>query len=111
MRFLGREQPGVRTLLLLAALVLSFAAGQFVCCVFSIFALSAIQERTPPHMLGKIMAYTSTLSLCAQPLGQLIYGFLFDALAGEVYLVLLATGGLLCCIGLLSARFFRRLAE
>lgn len=89
----------MRTLLLLAALVLSFAAGQFVCCVFSIFALSAIQERTPPHMLGKIMAYTSTLSLCAQPLGQLIYGFLFDALAGEVYLVLL------------SAQFFRRLAE
>lgn len=90
-------------------LVLMCCAGQFACCVFSIFALSAIQARTPQHMLGKIMACTSTISLCAQPLGQLVYGFLFDAFASRVSLVLLATGIALCGIGAGAAGFFQKL--
>lgn len=90
-------------------LVLMCCAGQFACCVFSIFALSAIQARTPQHMLGKIMACTSTISLCAQPLGQLVYGFLFDAFANRVSLVLLATGLTLCGIGAGAAGFFQKL--
>lgn len=93
-----------------AVLILAFCVGQFACCVFSIFAVSAIQERTPPHMLGKVMAYTSAISMCAQPLGQIVYGLLFDAFAGRVQLVLLATGAVLCCIGLASRRFFAQLA-
>lgn len=88
------------------ALVLASCAGQLIGCVFSIFALSFIQARTPQTMLGKVMAYTSTLSMCAQPLGQIVYGLLFDAFAGNVPFILLGTGCVLCLIGLLSARLF-----
>lgn len=75
-------------------------------CIFSIFALTAIQQKTPENMTGKIMSYTMTISVCAQPLGQLAYGFWFDAAAGWV--VLLATGIAALAAGLLSKRLFAK---
>lgn len=90
-------------------LVLAFCGGQAACTIFSVFALSAIQGRTPLHLMGKVMAYVSVLSMCAQPLGQMIYGLLFDALADRVCWVLLSAGGLVCAIALLAVPFFKRL--
>ena len=88
------------------ALTLSFCLGQLAACIFSIFALTAIQQKTPENMTGKIMSYTMTISVCAQPLGQLAYGFWFDAAAGGV--VLLATGIAALAAGLLSKRLFAK---
>ena len=33
--------------------------------IFSIFAVSRIQQKTPNHLLGKVMAYTAAITLCA----------------------------------------------
>ncbi len=90
-------------------LVLSFCGGQIASSVFSIFALSAIQARTPPGLTGKVMACVSALTLCAQPLGQAVYGVLFDAVGDAAHLVLLPTGAVLCIIACRSAGFFHRL--
>lgn len=87
-------------------LVPAFCAGQAACNMFSIFALSAIQERTPQHMTGKVMSCVFTISMCAQPLGQMVYGYLFDTFSESVWLVLLPTGVIICGIGWLSAGFF-----
>ena len=38
------------------------------------------------------MAYTSAITMCAQPAGQIVYGFLFDGFRGAVFLVLIPTG-------------------
>lgn len=65
-------------------LLLSFAIIQISACVFSVFALSIIQQLTPDNMIGKVMAYTATFSLCAQPLGQIIFGILFDGFSSAV---------------------------
>ena len=46
------------------------------------------------------MAYTSAVTLCAQPVGQIVYGFLFDKFSDAVYLVLIPTGLIVCAIGL-----------
>jgi len=54
------------------------------------------------------MAYTSAITMCAQPTGQMVYGFLFDGFRGAVYLVLIPTGAAVCVIGLFAADFFRR---
>lgn len=91
-------------------LVLMFGAGQFVCSIFSIFSLSVIQERTPESLTGKVMSYVYTISMCAQPLGQLLYGFLFDAFYGAVWLVLIPTGLVLCGIAAAASGFFKKLA-
>ena len=90
-------------------LVLSFCGGQVASSIFSIFALSAIQARTPPELTGKVMACVSALTLCAQPLGQGIYGVLFDAAGGAAHLVLLPTGVVLCAIACRASGLFRRM--
>ncbi|MDE7250144.1 MAG: MFS transporter, partial [Lachnospiraceae bacterium] len=58
--------------------LVSFCGMQIAISIFSIFAVSLIQQRTPNHLIGKVMAYTSTVTLCVQPVGQIVYGFLFD---------------------------------
>lgn len=87
-----------------AVLVLVFCAGQAAACIFSIFAVSAIQQKTPGHMTGKVMACVSALSMCAQPLGQFAYGVWFDVSPGWV--VLLASGVVIGTLGLLSRKLF-----
>lgn len=89
-----------------AMLVPLFCMGQAAACTFSIFAVSAIQQKTPEDMTGKIMAYVSTISMCAQPLGQLVYGLWFDHAAG--WLVLAVSGIIVCLSGIFSGRIFEQ---
>ena len=88
-----------------------FSVCQFGCSLFSTYAISIIQERTPEHLMGKVMSYVFTLSMCAQPVGQIIYGALFDRFADSVYWVLIPSGVIVCLIGFCSVRFFRRFEQ
>lgn len=87
--------------------IVSFCGMQAVISIFSIFAVSLIQQRTPNHFIGKVMAYTSTVTLCIQPMGQIVYGFLFDKFYSAVYFVLIPTGIIVCIVGLSAMNFFR----
>jgi len=87
-----------------AALVLLFCIGQAMACTFSIFAVSAIQQKTPEHMTGKVMACVSTISMCAQPLGQFAYGVWFDLSPGWV--VLAVSGVVVGVLGIAARRLF-----
>ena len=89
-----------------ASIISSFVLAQFVACIFSIFALSVIQQRTPNELLGKVMAYISTVSMCAQPLGQMVYGTMFDLLSNRVFLILIPTSIILYLIGIASKKMF-----
>lgn len=93
------------------ALTAMFCACQFGCSVFSTCAISAIQRRTPEAMMGKVMAYVFTLSLCAQPLGQILYGALFDRCGARAYWVLIPSGLLVCLAGALSRGLLRRMGK
>lgn len=88
-----------------------FCACQFGCSVFSTCAISAIQRRTPEGLMGKVMAYVFTLSLCAQPLGQILYGALFDRCGARAYWVLVPSGLLVCLAGALSRGFLGRMGK
>ena len=87
-------------------LLVMFCACQLGCSFFSTYAISVIQGRTPEYLMGKVMSYVFTLSMCAQPAGQMIYGALFDRFSGSVYWVLIPSGVIVCLIGLASAGFF-----
>ena len=90
-----------------AVLVAAFCGMQIAISMFSIYAVSMIQQGTPEYMIGKVMAYTSAITMCAQPVGQVVYGFLFDRFQSAVFLVLVPTGVLVCMIGVFSAGYFR----
>ncbi len=101
----------INTIAVYVVNVISFCGMQIAVSIFSIFAVSIIQQKTPNHLIGKVMAYTSTITLCIQPIGQIVYGFLFDGFSSTVYFVLIPTGMIACGIGLLSTGFFRNMEK
>ena len=51
-------------------------------CVSTIFIITlfaAIQRQTPSHLLRKIMAVIIAVANCSQPIGQVLYGIVFDS--------------------------------
>lgn len=56
--------------------------------LFSIMLMSFVQTQTPVEMLGKVMSFIMALALCAQPIGQLVYGILFEQLADMPWVVI-----------------------
>lgn len=92
-------------------LLVMFCICQLGCSFFSTYAISVIQERTPAYLMGKVMSYVFTLAMCAQPVGQIVYGILFDCFSGGVYWVLIPSGLIVFAVGLASGGFFRRLEK
>lgn len=78
------------------SLLLFIAIMQVLASIFSIYCLSLIQQQTPNELLGKVMAYIATITLCLQPIGQIVYGMLFDALTNNVLWIMIGTA--LCVI-------------
>lgn len=60
--------------------------------LFTVQMLTLVQTETPSHLIGKVIALIFTLSTCAQPLGNALYGILFDLFPGREYLVILFSG-------------------
>lgn len=79
--------------------------------VFTVILLAAIQGQTPPHLLGKIMAAILAVANCAQPLGQALYGLLFEALSDEAWGVMVGAALLSGLIDLAARPTFRALEE
>src|SRR5699024_10810199 len=102
--FLLSGNPYIRygTLVLFSVLL------QLAACGFSIFATSLIQRLTSGNMMGKVSAYTSAFTQCIQPLGQILYGFLFDSFSGGVAWILILTGTILGGFALAVKGFFRK---
>lgn len=71
-----------------------------VCCffimvcstVFAVQMISFVQAETPADLIGKVIAVMLTVSMCAQPLGNVMYGFLFAACRGYEFAVILFAG-------------------
>lgn len=90
-------------------LLFFFCVCQLGVCIFSTYAITLIQQRTPEQLMGKVMSCVFTLSMCAQPVGQLVYGALFDCFSDSVYWVLIPTGMLICLIAVASRGFLKRM--
>lgn len=79
--------------------------------MFSIQMLVVVQTQTPSHLVGKVIACIMTLIMCSQPVGQLIYGILFEVLSQYIAAVILGTGIISLLIAMYSKRILRELGE
>ena len=87
------------------ALLLSFLV-MGVSTLFTVTILAAMQGQTPPDLLGKVMATVLATANCAQPLGQAVYGLLFEGLADHAWAVMLGAGLLAACLALRARPVF-----
>lgn len=74
--------------------------------MFSVSMMTAAQQQTPPNLLGKIMAVIIAVSTCSQPVGQAVYGVLFDAFAGKPYYITTGAAILAMAVSLYSKKVF-----
>ncbi|MDQ0174258.1 MFS transporter [Bacillus chungangensis] len=57
--------------------------------IVSIFVITIVQKQTPNDLLGKVMAIITAVAQCAAPIGQILYGALFEAFSLSVYFPIL----------------------
>lgn len=89
-----------------------------VCCfvimvfstIFTVQMLSFIQTETPQNLIGKVIAVILTVSMCAQPLGNALYGVLFEICEGYEYAVVLFSGIVSLMIAINTRNIFKRLS-
>ncbi len=105
-----------------AALVL-FSSGMVnyivitVCCfvitvfstIFTVEMMSFVQAQTPQNLIGKVIAVILTVSMCAQPLGNALYGVLFEICKGFEYVVVLFSGMASLMIAITMRKIFNDL--
>lgn len=93
-----------------AVTLMSFAAmGASTLFMVQIYTL--VQTQTPPQLVGKIMAALIALAMCGQPVGQAVYGVLFDVFSAHTWAVLTGAAAAALGIALYSKKVFARLAE
>ena len=92
-----------------AVLTLFCFGISFFSTLLTVQILSYIQAETPELLLGKVLSVVFTLSMCAQPIGNALYGSLFELCRGTESLVFLLSALLSLGTALWSRRIFRRL--
>ena len=101
-----------RFLLTAVLLVLPAAASVLGCMagatLFNISAQTFIQQQTPDHLIGKVMSFVSVIAVCTLPIGQAMYGFLFEAFKERIFLVVLFAAVMGLVIALAVRHILRR---
>lgn len=77
--------------------------------MFSVQMIAAVQSETPPELVGKAIAVMISLSMCAQPIGQAIYGVAFDQFSNHTGIILLVVAILSAAISLTSKDIFKNM--
>jgi MFS family permease len=106
----------------IAAVLILFPSGMVnylvltVCCfiimilstVFTVQMMSFMQAETPRNLIGKVIALALTIAMCAQPLGNALYGVLFEICEGREYAVVLFSGAVSLVIAVRAGSAFRK---
>ena len=92
---------------------ITIAAMMFIAMLgatlFTVQIMTLFQRITPPELLGKMMALIMTATVLAQPLGQWVYGFLFERFFSNPWIIIFAVSFLAVMLALWSRRFFKRI--
>ena len=89
--------------------------GEVICItcatLFNVFGQTFVQAHTPNELMGKILAFIVAIATCAYPLGQAMYGILFDVLKHRVWLVILIGVAFSLLISITAQINLRKLKE
>lgn len=77
--------------------------------IFSIFAQTFLQSETPNEMLGKVTAVVSTIVMCSYPIGQSLYGVMFDRFSDKIHFIILFAIIIELLLGVMTKRYLIKL--
>lgn len=60
--------------------------------IFIIQMMSFVQGQTPEQLVGKVISCVLTLSMCAQPVGQAVYGGLIEKYSNHIHIIFFISG-------------------
>lgn len=79
--------------------------------LFTIYGQTLMQTVTPTPLLGKLASVVTVISMCALPIGQALYGLLFDWAQTKSFLVVIVSALLCIVIGILSKKVLKQIPE
>lgn len=83
----------------------------FLATLFSIQIMSYLQMIVPSDLIGKVISCAMCIGMCATPVGQAIYGGLFEILKGKVFGVFFIVTVLIVLLAFAMKKPFAGLAE
>lgn len=82
--------------------------GIMVCStIFTVQIMAFVQAQTPQTLIGKVIALMITVAMCSQPVGNVLYGFLFEVCYGAEAAVVLLAGGISMAIAVGTKSIFK----
>lgn len=94
-----------------AVFMLGMIPASAILMLLDIFVISNVQRKTSNENLGKVMAIIMAVSQCVAPLGQLVYGIVFEAFDTDVYQAIFAISAILIIVALITKRYFTNEAD
>ncbi|MDO5392346.1 MAG: hypothetical protein Q4F24_14805 [Eubacteriales bacterium] len=82
----------------------------FLATLFSIQIMSFLQMIVPGNLIGKVISCAMCIGMCATPVGQAIYGSLFEILKGKVFGLFFIVTVLVVLLAFAMKKPFSRLA-
>ena len=83
----------------------------FLATLFSIQIMSYLQMIVPNNLIGKVISCAMCLGMCATPVGQAIYGGLFQILKEKAFLMFFVVTILVLLLGFAMKKPFAKVAE
>lgn len=74
--------------------------------IFQIQLMSYLQILTPKDLIGKVVSCFVCVSMCTTPLGQFIYGIIFDKIGNKIYLLFYLASFIMLLISIFTRHIF-----
>ncbi|HDR8144662.1 TPA: MFS transporter [Bacillus cereus] len=87
--------------------ILSSLLIAMIMTIVSIYVITVVQKKTPNENLGKVMAIITVVSQCMAPIGQVVYGFMFEGFTAKIYLPIFAISFIMIIIAILTKKILR----
>ncbi|MDQ4483208.1 MFS transporter [Bacillus cereus] len=84
--------------------ILSSILIAMIMTVVSIYVITVVQKKTPNENLGKVMAIITAVSQCMAPIGQVVYGFMFEEFSMKIYLPILVISFIMLLIAVVTKK-------
>lgn len=102
---ISNQRPGLSYGILMVFLVIALSLA----AIFNVAAQTYAQQQTPIQYLGKVSSFITVICVCALPLGQAMYGGLFQLFQNSVYIVVFMAAAISILLSLYTKKTMKDL--